>query len=141
MIGEKINKEKIIKTNKAQFKKYIKEKVWYIAFGHLKDLQSNHKKVSNIVYTDCNKPQQYLVSPLFSNSEHSLLFNPRSQCVQNVRKHFSKMYGGNVMCLLCSLGEDRLEHILSYEAILKSYTGDTQRVTYEDVFSSVEQQK
>ena len=48
----------------------------------------SNSQVKNILHYDPKTPQAYLVSPSFSNKQSSLLFNLRSQCVNEFKSNF-----------------------------------------------------
>ena len=83
------------------------------------------------------------MSPSFSNKQSSLLFNLRSQCVNEFKSNFFTSY-----CPFCSksnhIYEDTQFHALFCEAIKKELTITQLQafnsVTYNDIFSTVEAQ-
>ena len=102
-----ISDEQIEAFSRYEFKKLIKSKVRSSLFVELERVKEGHSKVKNIIHTETRYPQKYLTDARFSNKETSLLFNLRSQCVNEFRSNFfiSK-------CQLCKSCEDSQEHAL-----------------------------
>jgi hypothetical protein len=133
----------ISKLTKQEFKILIKKKIRHFTFLGLEQIKSGHSKVKHIPHYDLKKPQAYLMSPSFSNNQSSLLFNLRSQCVNEFKSNFFTSY-----CPFCSksnhIYEDTQFHALFCEAIKKELTISQLQafnsVTYNDIFSTVEAQ-
>ena len=102
-IGEELNEEEIIATPVQAFKRSIKEKTKLAALQYLQNKQSIHSKVKGIQYSTL-ETQGYITSPLFSDSEVSLLFAMRSMCVRECKANFSSQYRSTqeVYCTLCT---------------------------------------
>ena len=64
------------------------------------DIKLNHSKVSDIVHTNLNTPQEYLKSSTFSNKESSLLFNLRCRLVNEFKGNFQNS-DQHVLCFVC----------------------------------------
>ena len=83
------------------------------------------------------------MSPLFSNKQTSLLFNLRSQCVNEFKSNFFTSY-----CPLCSNSDHKYEdtqtHALICEAVQREMSTSQMQalksVAYNDLFSNVEAQ-
>ena len=142
-IDLKLTDTQISKLTKQEFKIIIKKKIRLFAFLELENIKSGHSKVKHILHYNLKIPQPYLISPIFSNKQSSLLFNLRSQCVNEFKSNFFTSY-----CPLCSKSnhkyEDTQSHALICEALKKEMTISQKQVlntvTYNDIFSSVEAQ-
>ena len=87
-ININISDEQIEAFSRYEFKKLIKPKVRSSLFVELERVKQGHSKVKNIIHTQTKYPQNYLTDSKFSNKETSLLFNLRSQCVNEFRSNF-----------------------------------------------------
>ena len=85
------------------------------------------------------KPQPYLKDERFSNKETRLLFNLRSQCVNEFKANF---YTYN--CQFCKLHSDTQEHALSCKMfrrhMKKEHLQGLDSVTYNDLFGDASSQ-
>ena len=88
--------------------------------------------------------QTYITSPLFSNSEVSLLFALRSRyidCKANFRNKYSK---DNLLCQICAKSEETQIHIFQCEILkskLKSEEILKEKTEYNDLFKNARRQK
>ena len=139
----KLTDNQISKLSKQDFKILIKNKIRQSTFLELEQIKSGHTKVKDISHCDLKTPQAYLKSFLFSNKQSSLLFNLRSQCVNEFKSNFFTSF-----CPLCSSSnkkhEDTQAHALICE-VLKRGMSTVQlqalnSVSYNDIFSNVEAQ-
>ena len=121
---------------KLAYKNYIKNKVRDASFQQLCSMQTKSAKFHNIKYHNMLKPQDYLTSSMFSNSECSLLFNLRATCVNGIREHFSHMFNGMTLCPLKCGDSDNLNTLL----VCPKLTTTTTILKYDDVFGNTEQQ-
>ena len=71
-IKEEYNEERVLQMSKGEYKQYVKSKIKDAAMEYLKQLQGKHTKINHIKYDEL-KTQEYMLSPLFSNEEVSLL--------------------------------------------------------------------
>ena len=142
-IGETLDTERIANTTKETHKRNIKSKIRIAAFQYLKEKQSNHSKVKDIVYKNL-ETQQYLKSPLFTNEEASLLFSLRSRaidCKSNFKSKYSKE---DLLCRICQQEEESQIHLLHCKPlndVLKSNDIITDDVNYNDLYSEHRKQK
>ena len=106
-------------------------------------VKSGHEKVRHIVHDDSDKPQLYLTSGEFSNSQKSILFNLRSSCENNFRDNFHHMNQSN-LCQLCKLAADSQEHALTCIILSKHLSNEDNEVKsnvkYSDLFKDMTSQ-
>ena len=143
MIGEILSEDEIIKKSRNSYKNNIKLKTRIAAFSYLKEQQNKHSKIRNIQYTKLDT-QAYMISPLFSNTEVSLLFALRSKYI-DCKSNFKFKYNqDNLLCQLCGVDEDSQPHILQCN-ILRSYIKSEdimkEKVDYNDIFRETGKQK
>ena len=74
-------------------------------------MKRGHTKVNFIVHKNTNKPQEYITSGLFSNSQKSILFNLRIRCEKNFTYNFQNN-GQYSICVHCKVGPDSQEYAL-----------------------------
>ena len=136
-------------TSVEDYKAKVKQKIREAALKSLKNIQKTHSKVKDIIYDEL-KTQPYLKSPLFSNTETSLLSALRSRTADTFKANFRNKYGNVVSCPLVCWGdnegqeEDTQKHLLSCrklksEAVCNELA--TGKIVYEDIFSDVKKQK
>ena len=89
MAGINFDINEIRNTGIDIFKKKVKAKMRDVALTYLKNLQQTHSKIKDIKYEKL-KIQDYLKSPLFSNSETSLLFSLRSRTAETFKANYIK---------------------------------------------------
>ena len=58
-------------------------------YAEFERVKQGHNKVKHIIHKDLKKPQLYLKDAMFTNKDTSLLFNLRSQCVNEFKGNFS----------------------------------------------------
>ena len=137
------DEELVSRFSKESFKQLIKKKMRVLLQHELECIKSGHDKVKHIVHTNLDKPQPYLTSGLFSNSQRSILFNLRSMCERNFRDNFHNLHIDN-FCQLCNLHPDTQQHALTCSVILKHLKPQDietlQQVNYEDIFGSIQDQ-
>ena len=142
LIGGTLNEDYILMKSKTAFKEEIKEKVRKAAFVYLKNLQKEHSKVKNIVYTKF-QTQEYMTSPIFTNEDVNILHAFRSRSV-NVKCNFRNKYLNNLLCPLCLEEEDDQPHLLECAELRKMFnTEDISRnkSVYQDIFADHTKQK
>ena len=103
----------------------------------------SHEKVRTIIHQNLGKPQAYLTSGTFSNSQRSILFNLRSSCENSFRDNFHNLYQ-SVICQLCKLEPDTQKHALFCHVIKEHLNEEEQNIlkvsTYEDIFDNLHTQ-
>ena len=143
-VGLTLEDESIISDlSKGQFKSKIKKKIKELSIHELECIKSGHDKVRTIVHHTLEKPQEYLTSGLFTNSQRSILFNMRSMSEKNFRDNFHRMYQ-DTLCQLCKSGVDSQEHALSC-IVLSDHLNQEDKVTlkrvnYLDIFGDLQAQ-
>ena len=95
-------------------------------------------KMANIKYSKL-KTMSYLISPLFTQEESSLLLRLRTRCVNSIRSDFGLMYSDQ-NCPVNSncKSVDTLQHLLVCETLQDCLTGHTiakHKIVFEDLFS------
>ena len=129
--------------SKDQFKSKIKKKIKELSNHELECIKSGHDKVRTIVHHTLEKPQEYLTSGLFTNSQRSILFNLRSMSERSFRDNFHRMYQDN-LCQLCKSGVDSQEHALSCIVLNGQLNQEDKatlrRVDYQDIFGDLQAQ-
>ena len=142
-IGEILDMQKIENTSKAIHKRNIKSKITMSAFQYLKEKQSKHSKVKDIIYQKL-ETQGYMKSPLFTNGEVSLLFAIRSRaidCKSNFKNKYNK---DDILCSVCHKEEESQIHILRCKVlndILRSNELTVDQVEYQDIYGDHRKQK
>ena len=115
----------------------------------MKNIQKTHSKVKDIIY-DGLKTQPYLKSPLFCNTDTSLLYALRSRTSDIFKANFRNMYGNVVSCpLVCweegeAEEEDTQKHLLTcrkLKAEISSTEVVSSKIVYEDIFADTKKQK
>ena len=143
-IGLEINEETIKATDKDTFKKLIKSSVWNVFFQELQAKKLTHTKVKDISYSGSRAPEKYLTNPKFDNNMRSLLFNLRSQSVNEFQNNFHTMYGKEPPCRICLTDIDSQEHSLACFRIKQEYTvtevNMLNSVKYSDIYGNESQQ-
>jgi hypothetical protein len=139
-----LNDEELVrKYSNFTFKKKIKLKMRELSKIELEIVKSGHEKVRHIVHNDSDKPQLYLTSGEFSNSQKSILFNLRSSCENNFRDNFHNMNQSN-LCQLCKLAADSQEHALTCIILSKHLSNEDNEVKsnikYSDLFEDMTSQ-
>ena len=135
-IGEILDIQQIENTSKERHKRYIKSKISISAFRYLKEKQSKHSKVKDIIYQKLEM-QNYMKSPLFTNEEVSLLFAIRSMaidCKINFRNKYNK---DDLLCSVCQQEEESQIHILHCKVlndVLRSNELIVDQVNYQDIY-------
>ena len=128
--------QQIENTSKERHKRYIKSKISISAFRYLKEKQSKHLKVKDIIYQKLEM-QNYMKSPLFTNEEVSLLFAIRSRaidCKINFRNKYNK---DDLLCSVCQQEEESQIHILHCKVlndVLRSNELIVDQVNYQDIY-------
>ena len=64
----------------AAWKRQCLDKVRDAAFRELNNVKAGHTKVMDNKYINLNKPQEYIISKEFTNTQCSLLFCDPKQC-------------------------------------------------------------
>ena len=145
-IDEDFDESSIINTSTKAYKSKIKRKTRIAAFAFLQTRQNTHSKIRDISY-NALETQKYITSPMFSDSEVSLLFALRSKCVKvckaNFRSHFK--YTHDMFCKFCNESKsDDQPHMLECKELNKHVLSDElakHKVRYSDIFEDTEKQK
>ena len=143
VIGEKLDEKEVTKKSKISHKNNIKQKIKTAAFHFLLEKKLNHSKIKDIQYSKL-ETQSYMTSPLFTNSEVSLLFALRSKYVDCKANFRSKYRNTDLLCEYCSECEDNQQHILRCKVLnkfLKSKDVVDENFEYNDLFKNVKKQK
>ena len=121
--------------NKESLKTEIKALIHQKALKYLFNKQRSHSKIKDIKYTKI-QPQEYILSPIFTNDEVSILFALRSRMIK-VNANFPTGDLNN-LCPLCKEAKDDQQHILKCQIIQENYNSEyvsRQISYYEDIFS------
>ena len=140
VIGEHMSETQIEAMCPSEFKKYIKSKVRNAAFQHLNEIKSGHSKVRENIYSNLEKPQEYLTSELFSNQQCSLIFALKSKTLRGVKSNFKSMNPDNYLCPLCERYPDTQQH-LSQCKILQDILPHIGPIDYSGLSGNVHQQQ
>ena len=130
----------MVSTN--SYKRFIKAKVRHAALKYLNEKKEKHSKISGIEYKQL-ETQNYVTSPLFSNSEVNLLFALRSRSV-DCKQNFKNHYTNDLLCNLCQRGNDSQAHILTWSVLSEHFkTSDImqENIEYDDIFKNHRKQK
>ena len=104
-------------------------------YAEFERVKQGHNTVKNIIHTALMKPQPYLRDTMFTNKETSLLFNLRSQCVNEFKANFYLH-----SCPFCKTHSDTQEHALSCTTFRnhmdKELLPASESVNYNDIFST-----
>ena len=88
--------------------------------------------------------QEYLTSPMFTNSEVQLLFSLRSRMVDCKDNFKNKYHGLDLLCPFCAKDVDSQPHMVECTIVaskLKSRNISTRKIVYEDIFGDIREQK
>ena len=137
------DEEAIKQMSQDQFKSKIRKEIRQFSFKELETIKSEHTKVKEIIHTDMNSPQKYIIDTRFTNKMSSLLFNLRSRCENEFKDNFHNM-GRESLCVVCQQFIDSQEHALSCKAISQHLADEDKsrlnRVQYNDLFSDTDKQ-
>ena len=137
------DEEAIKQMSQDQFKSKIRKEIRQFSFKELETIKSEHTKVKEIIHTDMNSPQKYIIDTRFTNKMSSLLFNLRSRCENEFKDNFHNM-GRESLCVVCQQFIDSQEHALSCTAISQHLADEDKsrlnRVQYNDLFSDTDKQ-
>ena len=137
----------IVSEKEEEYKAKIRKNIKETAFKELKVIQAKHSKVNTIIYEKFEK-QAYLVSPLFTNEDVSILSNLRSHTTRGIKDNFHRMYGNDISCPLKCWPEgappirDTQEHIMLCSKLeLLNPTVASGTLKYDDIYGNTDQQK
>ena len=137
------DENRVSNLTKSTFKKEIKKKITELSKFELECVKMSHEKVRTIIHQHLGKPEAYLTSGTFSNSQRSILFNLRSSCENSFRDNFHNLYQ-SVICQLCKLEPDTQKHALFCHVIKEHLNEEEQNIlkvsTYEDIFDNLHTQ-
>ena len=145
-IGEEIDEIRIANTSTNLYKEHIKKKTRAAAFENLKRQQKTHSKVKEIKYTGL-ETQCYITSPIFNDTEVSLLFAMRSNCVRQCKANFSSQYkqSHDILCIFCSEKKpDDQKHLLECKGLIKHLKSEKlvqKKIDYSDIYEDTLKQK
>ena len=105
------------------------------AYQHLEGLKSGHSKIRDNVYSDLDKPQEYLTSELFTNDQCSLIFALKSKTLRVVKTNFKTMNSDNYLCPLCERFLDTQPHISQCQ-VIQDILPPHNPVQYSDLFGN-----
>ena len=143
-IKEEYNEERVLQMSKGEYKQYVKSKIKDASMEYLKQLQGKHTKINHIKYDEL-KTQEYMLSPLFSNEEVSLLHCLRARYIE-CKANFSHRYrNDDLLCTLCKCGINEQRHIIQcsilHDKLRTRDVADT-NIVYDDIFAEdVKKQK
>ena len=76
-IGMHISEDLIQRTTFKDYEDIVKTKGRDAAFRELNDIKAGHTKVKDTIYINMKKPQEYIISKEFTNTQCSLFFCPQ----------------------------------------------------------------
>ena len=143
IIGETLDEREITSKSKFSFKNNIKWKVRNAALLYLIEKQQKHSKIKNILYDEL-ETQTFMTSPLFQNSEVSLLFALRSRYVDCKANFRTKYRNTHLLCEFCFESDDTQEHMIQckvLKGLLRSKEVLNENFEYNDLFKDTQKQK
>ena len=126
--------------NEEDYKDLIKNKVREEAFKEFKDMQAGHEKGNELYHEDLKHPQSYMLTNKLNNSQVSLLFNMRVQCVRGIKDNFHRQYNNNLKCDLCKNETDNQSHILKCHVLKQHIQWNNEEAKYEHIFGTLQEQ-
>ena len=143
-IEESYDEKEVLNKSSQAYKKSVKIKIRKAALKYLNDLKNSHTKIKHIKY-ETLKLQDYLKSPMFSNTDVNTLFALRSRMIKCKVNFKNKYQNSNLKCQFCtSERDDNQEHMLGCKKLgkyLKRKTVTKDKIEYQDIFGNVEKQK
>ena len=118
-ISEVQDDKKIANTTKNNYKKYIKNCIRNAAFKYLTDLQSTHSKVRELKYQNL-ETQKYMITPIFTNEEVSMLHALRSKTTKCKANFKFKYSNEDLFCTVCHTEIEEQQHLLKWEVLKKN---------------------
>ena len=103
--------------NEVEYKGLIKSKVKEEALNEFKNMQAGHQKGNTLNHDDLKQPQSYLMTNKPNNSQVSLLFNIRTQCMRGITDTFHGQNYQKLECDLCKVDIDTQNHILEFHVL------------------------
>ena len=94
MLKDKLNKDinladsQISQLTRQEFKMLIKTEMRKFTFSDLDNIKAGHPKGTDILHCDLKTLQGDLTNTIFSNKQSGLLFNLKSQCVNEFKSKF-----------------------------------------------------
>ena len=126
--------------NEDEYKNLIKDKVREAAFNEFKHMQAGHQKGNTLYHEDLKHPQPYLITNKLSNSQVSLLFNLRTQCVRGIKDNFHGQNNHNLKCDLCKNETDNQDHLLKCHVLKQHIQWNHEDVKHEHIYGTLQQQ-
>ena len=136
-----LTNDAIMNMSKNKLKKTVKIKVKEAALKYLNKLKGDKEtgKMAKLKYTKL-ETMKYMINPMFSQEDASLLMRLRTRCVNGIRSDFSAMYvDKNCPVDMNCNTKDTLQHLLScvkLQAGVKNHIVATHHVEYNDIFST-----
>ena len=141
-LSDHLTESYIKSRSSAALKTEIKTLIRKKALEYLSKKQSEHSKIRSIKYSQL-EAQSYIVSPLFTNEEVSVLYALRSRMIRT-KVNFPSNHQ-SLACTLCQSHIDDQQHILHCKVIATQFASkyaSRNSCTYSDIFSeNVHKQK
>ena len=135
-----LTNEEIRNLSKNKLKKIVRTKTKEAALKHLTKLIGTKEsgKMYRLKYKQI-KTMKYLISPIFTQDESSLLMRLRTRCVNGIRNDFGGMFSDKD----CPVNRncrniDNLEHVLLCQTLqdgLRTQIISRHKVIFEDIYS------
>jgi hypothetical protein len=137
MVGLKMSEAEMSVIPKNTFKGIVKKHVKSSAFKALLEVQTTHKKVRTIKYSEF-QIQKYLLNDSFTTEQASTMFNIRANTVNGFKACFPSVYRNNPECKLGCTEEDTLDHVFKCKAI--DSKSEATLVRKESIFGNEKEQ-
>ena len=98
--------------------------------------EKENSKIRNVLHTQLDKPQSYLLNNSFKNKHKSLIFNLRSNCVNGFKDNFHGMYQ-NYTCQFCGKHVDNQENAFKCESVIERLSSEKKEILQKEQFHSV----
>ena len=93
-------------------------------------MQAGHQKGNTLNHDDLKQPQSYLMKNKPNNSQVSLLFNLRTQCVRGIKDNFHGQNYQQLECDLCKVEIDTQNHILECHVLKQHIKWNHEEIQY-----------
>ena len=134
------NEPQFAQMKKEEFKKIVKQKVKEDCFAKMERMKDNHTKVKDLIHTRDYKVQEYMISNKVTHKISKLIFNLRSNCVNEFRSNFRNL-NPTTLCPLCLKHEDTQQLALACEEVAHHLTQEElNSVKYDNLGGNVEDQ-
>ena len=129
-----INEDDLVDKTKKQLSDLVSRKLKRKAFEYLMEKASNHSKVRESCYKDCEGTVQYK-DPRFTPNLINILFRFRTRTYM-VKNNFRNNYTNtNTSCPLCKNENDDQQHIFDCNIIQQQYNEPIKH-SIDDIYSS-----